>query len=85
MVPEDGKLTAQWVEDIHGKVRLCVAGVRLPSLGGAVIALKEGSSDSVAEQSVFKYEGNVLTTPFARVTFEEDGYDRLFCRYACKP
>lgn len=73
LVPADGKLRAQRVEDLHGKQRLCVAGVRLPSLGGTVLKFKEGSPDDAVGQPAFIYEGNVLTTPFARVTFEEDG------------
>jgi alpha-mannosidase len=72
-IPAEKSFLTQKVEDIHGQGKLCIANVHLPSLGGTTIALEKGSLKTDDSQSAFKYEGDVLTTPFARVAFNSDG------------
>jgi len=72
-VPVDKELLTQRVQDIHGQDLLCIGNLHLPSMGSRVIEFEEGDISGDHSQSPFKYEGNVLTTPFARVTFGEDG------------
>ena len=71
-MPLDKSLPVQEVENIHGKKQLCIADVGLPALGGTVIELTEGRPEDFG-LSAFRYEGNVLTTPFAKVTFGAKG------------
>jgi alpha-mannosidase len=72
-IPSDKSLLYQWINDMHGQEQLCIANVRIPSLGGTVITLEEETSNNVPVQTPFTYEDNVLTTPYARIAFNEDG------------
>jgi len=72
-VPADKGLITQYVQDIHGREKLCIANLHLPSMGAAVVELEDGEIPANASESAFVYDGSVLVTPFARVTFAEDG------------
>lgn len=73
MVPADTDILVQHVEDIHGQKQLCMANIGLPSLGGTVVPLTAGDTGNRAGKSAFTYASDVLTTPFAKVTFAADG------------
>jgi alpha-mannosidase len=64
----DGTL-AQTYTDIDG-VTKTVASVHLPAMGSAVLT-KTAAADT---RSAFVREGNTLTTPYYRVTLDENGY-----------
>ena len=70
LIPADGSLAYQVVEGLDGQRRLAISGVVLPALGSAVIELQPGTAQ---QPSAFRYEGNVLETPFATVTFADNG------------
>ncbi|HEY5583076.1 MAG TPA: glycoside hydrolase family 38 C-terminal domain-containing protein [Ruminiclostridium sp.] len=72
-IPANNNLLVQKVEDIHGNEKLCLGQVKLPSLGGAIIELKPLIEVITPETSPFSYCQNILTTPFAKITFAEDG------------
>ena len=72
-IPVDINLLVQRVEDFNGKEKLCLGKVKLPSLGGVIIELKPGIVENLQDSSSFSYQQNVLTTPFAKVTFNEHG------------
>ena len=57
--------------DLFGNEKLAVGGVKLPGFGSAVIRL---SDQPVAAPSPFSYDGTRLETPFATLTFDENGY-----------
>ena len=70
--PEDKSLMTQYIEDIHGNKQLCIANIKLPSFGGVQIKLVDSFVKSQSESS-FIYKEDVLTTPFAKVTFDDNG------------
>lgn len=72
-VPVDKNLIIQRVQNVHGKDQLCIANLHLPSMGARTIEFEEGEMPSDNGGSAFTYEGDVLTTPFAKVTFAADG------------
>jgi len=72
-IPVDNNLLVQKVEDIHGQEKLCLGRVKLPSLGSITVEMKPGTVDTLTKDSPFSYSENILTTPFAKVTFAEDG------------
>jgi alpha-mannosidase len=72
-VPADPSLQYQTVSDLHGRERLCVSGVRLPALGAVTIELQAAGTSPMLASSPIRLEGSILTTPFARVTFGENG------------
>ena len=61
---------AQAFTTLDGENMLAVHGLNLPALGGCTI---EYSSVPCSADSPFTVEGNVVTTPFARVTFDDNG------------
>lgn len=72
-IPTDKNLIFQPIKSIKGQDQLFIANLKLPSLGGTVLAFEEAGASIDELKSAFELNGNVLTTPFARVTFTEDG------------
>ncbi len=61
----------QVVTNLKGEKLLAVYGVTLPAFGATVLEWETGSvSDSAGS---FKYDGQTLETPFAQITFSENG------------
>lgn len=65
----------QVVTDANGNKLLAIGGLDIPALSAKSVKLVDGTPTS---KSVFNYEGNVLTTPFAKVTFDESGFMSSF-------
>jgi len=76
---EEGKvaegLTSQVVTDATGKKLLAVGGLTIPALSAKSVKLVNGTPEI---KSSFSYKDNVLTTPFAKVTFDQDGFISSF-------
>ncbi|HIS68780.1 MAG TPA: alpha-mannosidase [Candidatus Gallacutalibacter stercoravium] len=66
----DGGYAQQVVTMPDGSKKLAVAGVAIPAFSAVTLTLGEGTP---AGSSAFAFEGNVLTTPFAKVTFNDKG------------
>ena len=66
---------SQRYTDVCGRDLLAVGGVTLEGFGSQVIALADAPTRAA---SVFTYDGTVLTTPFAKIVFDEDGYIASF-------
>lgn len=66
-----GGYAQQRVTGIEGKALLAVAGLRVPALGGVTLRWEAGVAEG--GEAPFAVEGNVLTTPFARITFDAQG------------
>lgn len=64
-------VTSQAVEGIDGEPLLLVDGLELPGLGSACIKVEAGKADRA---STFSVQDDLLTTPFYRVRFDEQGY-----------
>ena len=56
--------------DLMGKRRLAVAGVSIPAFASAVLEKGEG----LPAASPFRMEGDRLTTPYAEIIFDENGF-----------
>lgn len=69
----DKNLITQRIQNIKGQEQLCIANFKLPSMGGSVLNFEEASTSVGVIESAFELTGNVLTTPFARITFTESG------------
>ncbi len=65
-------IISQTVQNLKGEEQLCLANLELPSLGGRAIKLTDAGSAGKSA-SAFRLEGDVLTTPFAKVTFDRNG------------
>ncbi|MBR4748619.1 MAG: alpha-mannosidase [Abditibacteriota bacterium] len=78
MVPADGSC-CQRIEGIDGKSRLAICGPSVPGMGAADIALRKGDA---AFASPFVCSGSVVETPFATVTFDDNG---AICSFIDKP
>lgn len=70
-----GDYKQQVVQDLKGNKKLAVAGIVIPPYGSQVVRLIPGT---VTDEQVFVQEGNVLETPFAKITFNEKGYMESF-------
>ena len=64
-------LPSQKYVDVCGRELLAVGGVTLPGFGSRVI---EMSDAPLAAPSAFSYDHTTLETPFAVITFDENGY-----------
>ena len=64
-------LPSQRFTDVCGRQKLAVGGLRVPAFASAYVALAD---EQVPAPSPFVYDGTVLQTPRARITFDEDGY-----------
>ncbi len=73
MTPVNGELSVQRYTDIHGNKMLCIGPVKLPPMGSVTIKFDKERPQQKGEDSVFCYDGSVLTTPFAQITFENNG------------
>lgn len=71
----EGDYAQQIVEDVEGHRKLAVAGVTIPAFGSVVLTLVPGE---IVGDSVFEHQGDVLTTPYAVLTFNEKGYIKSF-------
>lgn len=69
-MPAEHGLDCQWITDVEGRTKLIVGGVKLPSLGGVVLALKSGQPDTT---SPFKIEGDTIKTPYSVLRFDKAG------------
>ncbi len=66
---------SQRYTDLLGRELLAVGGVKIPGFGCAAIELADEPAEA---QSPFDYDGKTLTTPFARIVFDDDGYIESF-------
>jgi len=62
---------SQRFTDLDGKEVLAVSGAELPAFGGRTLHYTD---IPCAAPSPFKLEGDVLTTPYARITFNGNGF-----------
>ena len=62
---------SQRFTDVCGRDKLAVGGVKIPAFSGVPVEL---AAEPVSAESPFRYDGKVLVTPFARITFDENGY-----------
>ncbi|MBR0112644.1 MAG: alpha-mannosidase [Clostridia bacterium] len=62
---------SQRFTDVCGREKLAVGGVKIPAFSGVTVEL---SPEPVSAQSPFTYDGKVLVTPYAKITFDENGY-----------
>ena len=62
---------SQRYTDVCGRECLAVGGVTVPGFGSAVVELADAPAEAV---SPFTYDGTTLTTPFAKIVFDGDGY-----------
>ena len=62
---------SQRYTDVCGRERLAVGGLKLPGFGSKTLHL---CASPAAAPSPFVYDGQTLQTPFARITFDDDGY-----------
>jgi len=69
-------LRGQRIEDVFGKKKLLVGGVTVPALGTAVIEVAQNAEEITA--SPFSYLDRQVKTPFALVTFDNNGYIASF-------
>ena len=70
----EGHKTQTYV-DLKGDTKTAVAGVNIPAFASAVL---NKTTAEKSENSVFSYDGKVVKTPFAVVTFDDDGYMESF-------
>ena len=70
----------QRVTDLRGNALTAVAGVTLPPLSATALALTDAEADA---PSPFLFEQNTLTTPFATITFDENGAIASFVDRRC--
>lgn len=68
-------LKAQSYTDINGNIKTDVSGVSVPAFASSVY---KKTAYKKAESSAFTYDGKVVTTPFAKVSFDDDGYISSF-------
>lgn len=69
--PVDSSLILQKTQNLDGKMLWAADGLALPALGG--VTLKTTVSPACASGSAFCWNGKTLETPFARVSFDENG------------
>ncbi len=71
-----GGYAQQVVDTLQNGRKLAVAGVELPPYGSVVLTLEPGEPE--AAPSAFALDGQDLTTPFAKVAFDDRGYMKSF-------
>lgn len=62
---------SQRYTDIDGKERLAIGGLKVPAFSCVCV---EPTDAPASTESPFDYDGKVLSTPFAVITFDENGY-----------
>ena len=70
-----GGYAQQVVDTIQNGRKLAVAGVKLPPYGSTVLTLEPGEPEG---STAFTLDGQNLTTPFAKVVFDDRGYMKSF-------
>ncbi|MFF2480325.1 alpha-mannosidase [Paenibacillus sp. NPDC058071] len=75
-VPSAPSVVTQRFTDLNGNAKLAVGGVGVPALGHTTVPLGGDTSDSTINP--FRYDGSTLETPFASVSFDDNGYIRSF-------
>lgn len=68
-------IPSQRYTDVTGKEILAIGNAEIPAFAGKVIELSDTPVEAV---SPFTFDGKVLTTPFAVITLDEDGYISSF-------
>ena len=71
----EGNYKQQPYTDLDGKMKLIVSGVKIPAFSSVTLNLVRGT---VNNRSAFALCGNCLTTPFAKVEFDDRGYISSF-------
>lgn len=66
----DDPCKQQLYTDLDGNKKLIVSGITVPAMSSVTLNLKKGDPDA---SSVFNADGNTLETPFAKVTFADNG------------
>lgn len=66
----DADCKQQLYTDLDGNKKLLVSGITVPALSSVTLKLVDGE---VKSESAFEVSGNILETPFAKVTFAENG------------
>lgn len=74
--PSAPGLTLQRTTDLDGKPLWAIDGLELPSLGGVSLGLTDAAAP--APGSAFRWDGKTLETPFARISFDENGFLESF-------
>ncbi len=62
---------SQRYTEIGGREVLAVGGVKIPAFSSSEIELCD---EPLKAESPFEYDGETLETPFAKITFDENGY-----------
>ncbi|MCK9858653.1 glycosyl hydrolase-related protein [Paenibacillus sp. ATY16] len=75
-VPSGPSIATQSYIDLNGREKLAVGGVTVPALGYVSVPLENGEGERA--ESPFRYDGRTLQTPFASVTFDDNGYMASF-------
>ncbi|MGL4739134.1 MAG: alpha-mannosidase [Cellulosilyticaceae bacterium] len=70
-----GGYPQQIIEDLYGHKKLMVAGIAIDPYASQVIQLEPGEVES---PSVFEVNEDHIITPFAKVSFDENGYITSF-------
>lgn len=71
----EGGYPQQIFEDLNGQRKLALGGLKIPAFSSVSFKLSDGTP---TKSSPFVYNGNVLETPFARVSFDENGFISSF-------
>ncbi len=66
---------SQRYTDVCGRELLAVGGAEIPGFGAVTIDLAD---EPIKADSPFVYDGKTLETPFAKITFDGDGYISSF-------
>lgn len=64
-------LPSQRYVDILGREKLAVGGLKIPAFSGVSVELTDKAEEC---SSPFEYDGKTLVTPYARITFDDNGY-----------
>ncbi len=62
---------SQRYTDIKGRQRLAIGSIKIPAFSSVEIELCDKAEKT---ESPFTYDGKALETPFAKITFDENGY-----------
>ena len=71
----EGDYRQQIYTDLDGKLKLIVCGVKIPAFSSVTLKLVRGAAGN---SSAFSLCGNCLTTPFAKVKFDDRGFISSF-------
>lgn len=74
--PADPLMKSQVIEDIEGRQKLVVSGPEIPALGSLLLELVDG--EPRRESPPFRFNGDVLETPFGYVRFDNLGRIRSY-------